>query len=68
MRGKDKVDYCVTLQIEHVTVLKNMSRYSLLSVQQNLQLRQLKPCRQAPTRCHFQTSQSEDVIYLDDRK
>lgn len=24
MREKDKVDYCVSFQIEHVTVLKNM--------------------------------------------
>lgn len=24
-RGKDKVDYCVCLQIEHIKVLKNMS-------------------------------------------
>lgn len=50
MRGKDKVDYCVSLQIEHVTVLKktSLTMSFLLSTEQNLQPQELKHYRQAP--------------------
>lgn len=73
MRGKDKVDYCVSLQIELVTVLKNMSltmSFAEYGTKPSVTAAETD-CRQALMGSHFQTAQFSKwrhVIYLYDRK
>lgn len=73
MRGKDKVDYCVSLQIELVTVLKNMSltmSFAEYGAKPSVTAAETD-CRQALMGSHFQTAQFSKwrhVIYLYDRK